>query len=97
MTKKRIPYSSFDDDLREELKNPKFRAAFEKAGERVETAYAIVEMRHKAKMTQKELAKKMKVSQSVVARIEQGSQNLTISTLMKLAGVCGKKLKIKFI
>ena len=97
MKKTRPPHISFTEELKRDLKDPKFRAAFEKAGERIEAAYAITEMRHKAKMTQKELAKKMKVSQSVVARIEQGSQNLTIGTLMKLANVCGKKLKIKFV
>jgi len=94
---KKPQYPSFSEELKNDLKDPKFRAAFEKTGERFEAAYAILEMRHKAKLTQKELAKKMKVSQSVVARIEQGSQNLTIGTLMKLAGVCGKRLKIKFV
>lgn len=97
MKKKYIPYSSFDDDLKEELKNPSFRAKYKKAGERIEAAYSILEMRHKAKLTQKELAKKMKVSQSVIARIERGSENLTIATLSKLATACGKKFKFKFV
>lgn len=97
MKKKYIPYSSFDDDLQEELKNPSFRAKYELAGERIRAAYAILEMRHKAKLTQKEFAKKMKVSQSVIARIEQGGQNLTIGTLVKLAHACGKKFKMEFV
>ncbi|MCC7196790.1 helix-turn-helix domain-containing protein [Candidatus Peregrinibacteria bacterium] len=97
MKKKRVPYTSWHEDYEKEMQDPEFRAGAEKARERLEAAYAITEMRHKAKMTQKELAQKMKVSQSVVARIEQGSQNLTIGTLMKLADVCGKKLKIRFV
>jgi DNA-binding XRE family transcriptional regulator len=96
MKKKRVPYVSFDKYLKEELKNPKFREAFERAGERLEIVYAIAEMRNKARLTQKEMAKKLKMSQSAVARIEQGGQNLTLGTLWKIADCFGKKLKVKF-
>ena len=96
MKKKRIPYASYDDDLNEELKKPSFRLKYEAAGERIEAAYAILEMRHKAKLTQKQLAKKMKVSQSLISRIEQGAQNLSLTTLHRLARACGKELKINF-
>jgi DNA-binding XRE family transcriptional regulator len=95
--KKHVPYVKFEDVLKEDMKNPVFRAAYESAGERIEAAYAITTMRYKKKMTQKEMAKRLKISQSAVARIEQGGQNLTIETLSKIAALFGKKVQIKFI
>ena len=97
MKKKYIPYSSFDKDLNRRLKNPAFRAKFENSRLRFEAAYKIIEMRSKSKLTQKQFAKKLKVSQSLIARIEQGAQNLTLNTLHKLARACGKELKLEFI
>ena len=95
--KKRIHSISYDEDLKQELKNPAFRAAFEAGQKRLKIAYQIALARQKAKMTQKEMAKKLKISQSTIARIESGGQNLTMSTLEKLAKVCGKNLRIDFI
>jgi|WetSurMetagenome_2_1015567.scaffolds.fasta_scaffold252286_2 DNA-binding XRE family transcriptional regulator len=97
MKNKSLPYVSWNDYIERELKDPRFRAAYEAAGERIEAAYAITVMRHKKRMTQKEMAKRLKISQSAVARIEQGGQNLTIETLSKIAALFGKKVKIKFV
>ena len=47
-------------------------------------------------MTQAELAKKLQTTQSAVARIENGKQNTTIQTLVKIARIFGRKLTIKF-
>lgn len=43
-------------------------------------------LRRKARLTQTELAKRAGVSQSLIARIEKGSVNPRISTLMKIYG-----------
>lgn len=56
----------------------------------------IKELRKKAHISQKTLAAKLKTSQSVIARLENGKQNCTISTLINLASFFGKKLNIKF-
>lgn len=97
MKKKMVPYKSFNKYLNKRLKNPKFRAKFETANFTFEAAYTIMEMRYEAKLTQKEFAKKLKVSQSLIARIEQGAQNLTLNTLHKLAAACGKEVQMEFI
>lgn len=88
---------SWHNHLKEELKDPKFRVAFEKEREKLRISYEIVVLRHKAKLSQKQLAKKLKISQSAIARIESGEQNLTIETLMKIGSVFGKKIKVKFV
>lgn len=94
---KKSHHFSWHDHLKEELKDPKFRAAFEKERDKLRISYEIVVLRHKAKLTQKQLAKELKMSQSAVARIESGEQNLTIETLMKIGSVFGKKIKVKFV
>lgn len=94
---KRPHFISFEEHLRKEMKNPVFRKAYEEAGERLRARYEITVMRHKKKMTQKQLAKKMKMNQTSIARIEAGEQNLTIGTLKKFARAFGKKLQIRFV
>lgn len=49
----------------------------------------IRELRKKQNITQKDFAKKVGTSQSVIARIEQGNQNLTISELEKYGQALG--------
>ncbi|PIR13301.1 transcriptional regulator [Candidatus Falkowbacteria bacterium CG11_big_fil_rev_8_21_14_0_20_39_10] len=89
---------TFEDDLKEKLKDPKFKQGFDLAYKRWGIAREIIEARKKAKMTQKDLAKSLKTSQSFVARVENGGQNLTIDVLSRLADVLSAKLKkpVKF-
>ena len=47
----------------------------------------IKKLREERGMTQGEFAKKLKTSQSAVARIESGNQNVTIEQLMKMGEV----------
>lgn len=88
----------FDDALKEKLKDPKFKKGFNLALKRLELAHEIMLARGEAKMTQTEFAKKLQTSQSFVARVENGNQNLTVDVLMRMADVLSVKLKkpIKF-
>jgi len=90
--------TSFDDVLAEKLKNPEYKKAFDIAVKRLELAHEIMRGREKAKMTQAEFAKELKTSQSFVARMEGGTQNITIDVLFRVADLLSKKLnkQIKF-
>lgn len=57
----------------------------------------IKKWRQRARFTQKELAKKLKTTQSVIARIEAGKQNLSIRVLVHIAVALSRKLHIKFL
>lgn len=57
----------------------------------------IKKWRQRAGFTQKELAKKLKTTQSTIARMESGRQNFCIQTLVALAFVLERKLHIKFL
>lgn len=94
---KKTHYKSWDAELKRKLKDPVFRAGFEKEYQKVKIACDIAILRDKNKLTQKQLAEKLKVSQAAVARIEGGDQNLTIATLQKIGKVFGKKLSVKFV
>jgi len=90
--------STFDDDLSAKLKNPEFKKRHYIALKRLELAHEIMLARKKAKMTQIELAKKLKTSQSFIARVENGNQNLTIDGLIRITNALSTKQKkpVKF-
>ena len=53
-------------------------------------------LRESADMTQAELAKRLHIKQEAVARIEKGQYNMRLSTLIKIAAIFGRTLKITF-
>ena len=84
-------------DLRKELlKDPEFRAEYEKMQPKFEAVSALIEARAKKGLTQEALAQKIKTKQSAIARIESGNANPSIGFLQKLAEALGKKLIIQF-
>jgi transcriptional regulator with XRE-family HTH domain len=60
-------------------------------------AHKITELRQIEAITQEELAKRMKTTQSVISRIESGKQNITIDYIQKIASALGRKISLKFI
>jgi ribosome-binding protein aMBF1 (putative translation factor) len=89
--------SSFSEDLKRDLKDPKFRAGFDKEGVRLELALAVLRLRRKRKMSQKALAIKAKTSQSAIARIEAGGGNCTLETMSRIASALRVTAKISFV
>jgi len=94
---KKINYISFERHLAQQLKNRTFRKAYEEESRRLEIAYKILQLRKQKKLSQKELAHKLKTTQSVVARMESGQQNFTTDTLQKVASVFKRDLRIEFV
>jgi len=87
----------FQGYLSQRLKNPQVKKYYESYGKQLEIAYQILKLRKQQKLSQLELAKKLKTNQSDIARIESGQQNLTTETLQKLAVTFGRQLKIDFV
>lgn len=52
----------------------------------------ITQLRHERGMTQAELARRLKTSQSAINRIERGGQNLSLETLARISDVLQKPL-----
>lgn len=81
---------------REWMKEPKYRAAYASMREEFHLADAMIAARTKAGLTQNEVAKRMKTSQSFVARLEGGRITPTWNSLKRYAKATGNRLKIEF-
>jgi ribosome-binding protein aMBF1 (putative translation factor) len=79
------------------MKNPKFRAAYDALEPEYAMASAIIEARIKSKLSQKQLARRMKTTQPMIARMESGRQPPSTATLLKLAKATGTRLQIRFV
>ena len=77
-------------------RDPAYKAAYDALGPEFELARCLIETRARAGLTQAELAKRMKTTQSVVARLESGRVYPSTKTLERLARATGTRLRIVF-
>jgi DNA-binding XRE family transcriptional regulator len=88
----------FQDYLKEQLKDPAFRAAYEEEGVYAELAIQIARLRDQTGLSQLELARRLHTSQQTISRLENPRNgSLSLRTLIRLAHALGKDLKIKFV
>ena len=87
----------FQKYLSEQLKNPEIKKYYDEHGKQLEIAYKILQLRKREKMSQLDLARKIGTSQSDIARMEAGRQNLTTETLQKIATAFKRDLKVEFV
>ncbi|GAW98526.1 helix-turn-helix domain-containing protein [Secundilactobacillus mixtipabuli] len=80
----------FDDDLKERLKDPEFKKAFDRISARLEAGVAIFDARKKAGLTRSELAHKVHMPVEAIRRIEDGG-----STSDRIRTKIKKTLNIK--
>lgn len=78
------------------LEDPAYRADYDAMEEEFALASALIEARAKAGLTQEELARRMKTTQSVVARLEGGRARPSTRTLERIAKATGTRLRISF-
>lgn len=91
----RYKFKKFDDDLQEELgKSKNFELQYKTELAKLKMAHKLAELREHMGITQAELARRMRVSQQLISRIESGSDNITIETLIKFFFILGMVLKI---
>ena len=80
--------------------NPKVKAAYDALEDEYAALDALLTARHKAGLTQVEVARRMGMKPSSLARIETSlgshKHSPSLETLRKYAAACGKKLVIKF-
>lgn len=96
MTKGKI--RTFQSRLREDLKNPEFKAHYQEEKQALMLAIKIMELREKKGLSQQQLAKLMGTSQQVISRIESGKyEGFTLKTLEKIAESTGMRIKIEFV
>ncbi len=92
------PLRHFKDYLKEELKDPEFKKAFDREEIFAELAIQIAKFRQASGLSQKNLAKRLHTTQQTVSRLESASNHsLSLNTLIKLAEVLHRRIKIEFI
>lgn len=84
----------FGDVKKDILKDLEVKKLYDELQDEYDLIISLIEARNEAKLTQAQLAEKMGVKQSAVARIESGSLNLRYSTLLNYVKACGKKIAI---
>lgn len=85
---------TFQDHLKESLKNPEFRKIWEESDAEYLLAKALIEVRLKKKFSQRDLAKKIGTSQAAISRIESMQGNPSLSLLKRIAHALDTKLQI---
>ena len=76
---------TFDESLAEDLKDPEFRAEWERTAVARAVANEIVKYRGAHHLTQTELARQLGMQQSAIARLELGEHEPSIATLARLS------------
>lgn len=78
------------------LKDPEFKKLYKDSQPEFEIAEAIIRARIDNKITQKELAKRINTTQSVISRLEQGERSPSIALLKKVAAALNTTLQVQF-
>jgi transcriptional regulator with XRE-family HTH domain len=86
----------FEDILAKELKNSEFKMAFDEHRFYLQIAHMLSELRTRAGLSQTELAKRAKVSQPMLARLEKGDhlRTPTFETIFKVLRALGYSMSI---
>ena len=89
---------TFRSRLREDLKDPVFKAHYQEERQALMLAMKIAKLREKKGLSQQQMAKLMGTSQQAISRIESGEyEGFTLKTLEKIAEATGTRVKIEFV
>jgi ribosome-binding protein aMBF1 (putative translation factor) len=92
---RKMKLGKFEDWLKKELKDPKFRKGYDQEKRALFLSYRILTLRERLGLSQKEMAKRMATSQQAVARLESGEyEGFTLKTLEKVAEALGAELVV---
>ena len=87
----------FQKLLNEELQNPEFKKEWDNLELRYNIIKQLIKLRDAYNLTQTQLAKKIGTTQAVISRIENGTVNIGIDFLEKVARAFNKKVELQII
>jgi len=93
MNKKTIPAEKVFKRWR---KDPAYATAYDSMADEFALAETLIRARARAGLTQEQLAKRMRTTQAVIARLESGRSKPSTRTLERLATATGTRLRISF-
>ncbi|HNX76707.1 MAG TPA: helix-turn-helix transcriptional regulator [Candidatus Rifleibacterium sp.] len=89
--------TDFDDFLKEQMKNPEFKAEYDALEPEFAIIQAMIDARKETGLTQKELSERTGITQADISKLENGNANPSLRTLRRLAKGLGMKLKLEFL
>jgi ribosome-binding protein aMBF1 (putative translation factor) len=92
--KEDLVWTPLEDIIKESMKSPVFRREYKQAMSRIRLAKELYDVRKAKHMTQKAVADKALMPQSVIARLESGEHSASIATLSKVASALGKQIAL---
>lgn len=87
----------FNVFLKKQLNDSKFKAEWDRQQPEFAMIQAMIDIRRKKDLSQKQLAKKLGTTQSAISRLEKGNISPTVDFLQKLADALDSKLDIRFL
>ena len=91
---RKLKFLTSDEVFSKHTRSKKFREGYHEENARLALVKQVKELRKGEKITQKELARRAKMPQSAIARIEKGEKGFTIGTISRIAEVFGKEIKL---
>jgi transcriptional regulator with XRE-family HTH domain len=88
---------TLEQSLNEALKDEEFKQEYEAIQPEMDIIRALIDVRTKQNLTQKELAERTGVNQADISKLENGTRNPSLKMLKKLADGLGMNLKIEFV
>lgn len=88
---------NFRETLNEQLRDPAFQAEWETLEPERQIIRAIIEGRERCDLAQQQLAEITGIQQADISRLENGTGNLSLRTLKRLAAGMGMQLKLEFV
>lgn len=87
-------YKDFKEQL---LQDPEVKAEYDALEPEFDIIQAMIDVRKRLNLTQKELSERTGITQADISRIENGTRNPSLNMLKRLAKGMGMKLKLEFI
>ena len=94
-TKKRDALDQLTDKFVDD--DPKRQAMMDEEIVNVEAAQLVYDLRKKAGLSQRELAKKVGTTASVICRMEQADYEGSLSMLRRIAGALNRRLELRAV
>lgn len=73
----------------------RFAEGYDEGYEQFKIGVMLKQARESARLTQEELARKLKTKKTAISRIENHAEDIKLSTLEKVARALGKRLEVK--
>ncbi len=89
--------SDFRKHLNEKLQDEEFKNEWENIELRYAVIKQLINIRNTYNLSQAQLAQKLNTTQAVISRIENGTVNIGIDFIEKLAKAFNKRVEIKLI